>query len=53
MDAIIEARAGKPIAEIFAQDGEAVFREMESDLCRELARARAVVIATGGGALVG
>ncbi len=52
MDAVIEARAGKPIAEIFAQDGEPAFRRMEADLCRELAEREHVVISTGGGALV-
>ena len=52
MDAIIEQRAGKSIAEIFAQEGEPVFREMEAALCRELAARSRVVIATGGGALV-
>jgi len=36
MDDEIEARAGKSIPEIFAQDGEASFREMEAALCREL-----------------
>jgi shikimate kinase/3-dehydroquinate synthase len=56
MDVEIEARAGKTISAIFAEDGEAVFRRMEAELCRELsarqADAPAPVIATGGGALV-
>ncbi len=52
MDAVIERRAGKPVSAIFAQDGEAAFRQMEADLCRELAGERSLVIATGGGALV-
>lgn len=52
MDAVIEARAGKAIADIFAQDGEPAFRRMEADLCRELAEREHVVISTGGGALV-
>lgn len=52
MDAEIEARAGKSIPRIFAEDGEAVFREMESALCRELSTRQGLVIATGGGALV-
>ena len=52
MDAIIESRAGKTIAEIFAQEGEPTFRAIESALCRELAACPRVVIATGGGALV-
>jgi 3-dehydroquinate synthase len=52
MDAIIESRTSKTIAEIFAQEGESVFRAMESALCQELAACARVVIATGGGALV-
>lgn len=52
MDAAIEERAGKPIARIFGQEGEAAFRRLEADLCRELAAGRSRVIATGGGALI-
>jgi 3-dehydroquinate synthase len=52
MDAAIERWAGKPVSAIFAQDGEAAFRQMEAALCRELAGERNLVIATGGGALV-
>ncbi len=52
MDVEIARRAGKSISDIFAQDGEPVFRAMESRLCRELSRQRGLVIATGGGALV-
>ncbi|MGC9361132.1 MAG: 3-dehydroquinate synthase [Anaerolineae bacterium] len=52
MDSVIEERAGKPIPAIFASEGEARFREMEADLCRELGQRSGLVIATGGGALV-
>ena len=52
MDAEIEARAGKTIPRIFAEDGEAAFRQMEGALCRELAARSGSIIATGGGALV-
>lgn len=48
-DALIEERAGKPIAEIFADDGEAVFREWESRVVAELALVSETVISTGGG----
>jgi 3-dehydroquinate synthase len=37
MDAVIEAREGMPVAEIFRQKGEAHFRRLEAALCRELA----------------
>jgi len=52
MDAIIEQRAGRPISAIFAQEGEPFFRQMEEELCRELAQEQNLVIATGGGALL-
>jgi len=51
MDAEIELRAGKPIARIFTEDGEAAFRQIEADLCRELRARQGLVIATGGGTL--
>jgi shikimate kinase/3-dehydroquinate synthase len=52
MDAEIEARAGKAIPRIFAEDGESAFRRMEADLCQELGSQTGRVIATGGGALL-
>jgi shikimate kinase/3-dehydroquinate synthase len=52
MDAEIEKRAQKPIARIFADDGEEAFRSIESALCSELSAQDGLVIATGGGALV-
>ena len=52
MDAEIEARAGKTISTIFNEEGEAVFRRMEAELCRELSARQGLVIATGGGTLV-
>jgi shikimate kinase / 3-dehydroquinate synthase len=41
-DDLVEAAAGKPIAEIFREEGEAVFREQEE---------QAIVLALGGGAV--
>lgn len=52
MDQVIEARAGRSIADIFAHEGEAAFRAIEAELCRELAGQGGLVIATGGGTLV-
>ncbi len=47
-DARVEARAGKPIAAIFAEDGEARFRELER---AEVAALRGrLVVDLGGGA---
>jgi shikimate kinase len=52
MDAELERRFGRPIAQVFAQEGEAVFRRAEAALCQELATPRGLVVATGGGAVV-
>lgn len=49
-DVEIERRAGKTIAEIFAQDGEPAFRELESQVIAELCAQANIVIAAGGGA---
>lgn len=49
MDAAIEARQGKPISRIFAEDGESHFRALERALTQELAAQSSRVIATGGG----
>jgi shikimate kinase len=48
-DHVIEARAGKPISAIFAQDGEPAFRQWERRIVEELTRREKTVIATGGG----
>ncbi len=52
LDEQLEAHFGKPIPQIFAQEGEAAFRAVEAQLCQQLAQAQGLVIATGGGALV-
>ncbi len=52
MDEAIERQTGTRIADIFAQQGEAVFRALEKELLRELSMQRELVIATGGGALI-
>ena len=48
-DQKIEELAGKTIPEIFADDGEAVFRQLETDVLAELGKQSQLVIATGGG----
>lgn len=50
LDVEIERRAGKSIAEIFAQDGESVFRDWESQVVAEYCGRRNWIIAAGGGA---
>jgi shikimate kinase/3-dehydroquinate synthase len=42
MDAEIEARTGKSIPRIFAEDGESAFRQVEAALCEELSARRGV-----------
>lgn len=48
-DELIVAHVGKPITEIFAQQGEAAFREIECRVVADLAGRTQVVISTGGG----
>ena len=48
-DHAIETRAGKTIADIFAQDGEPAFREWERSLVQELTQRKKTIISTGGG----
>lgn len=52
MDAEIEARTARTIADIFAKDGEAAFRSMERELVVELAGRGGQVISTGGGVVL-
>lgn len=47
-DDLIVARAGMPVAKIFASEGEAGFRSRESALAAELAAREGLVISTGG-----
>ncbi|MCZ2098364.1 MAG: shikimate kinase, partial [Anaerolineae bacterium] len=51
-DDVIVERAGMSIPQIFATQGEAAFRALEKEVCRDLAAERGLVIATGGGMLV-
>lgn len=51
-DALIVQREQRTIPQIFADDGEAYFRQLERDICRELAQRNGLVISTGGGMLV-
>jgi shikimate kinase/3-dehydroquinate synthase len=52
VDRVIEARLGKPIARLFAEDGEPAFRAVEERVTLELlARPDAPVVALGGGAI--
>ncbi len=49
-DVEIEHRAGKTISQIFAEDGEGVFRDLEAQVIADLCARDQWVIAAGGGA---
>ena len=51
MDKYIEQKAGMTVSEIFAAFGEAGFRDMEHEACRELSEMSNLIVAAGGGAL--
>lgn len=48
-DALIVERTGRDIPSIFAEEGEAGFRRMESEILKETCSGSGAVIATGGG----
>ena len=51
-DADVEAKAGKPISEIFIDDGEQSFRALEREAVREALAGHEGVLALGGGAIL-
>lgn len=51
-DEVVQLRAGRSIADIFAHDGEAEFRRLESEVLRELFSRSKMVVAAGGGAVL-
>ena len=51
-DRLIEEKAGKTIPEIFRNEGEAVFRQMESEVLAEVSAHSGQIISTGGGAVL-
>jgi shikimate kinase len=48
-DEEIERRVGRSVADIFALEGEAHFRQLELGLSKELAASRGMVLSPGGG----
>lgn len=52
VDALIEARERRTVAEIFARDGESYFRSVERQVIWSLLPQRHAVIATGGGTFI-
>ncbi len=51
-DAAVEAAEGKTIPCIFAESGEAAFRNAETAACEALGKQLGAIIATGGGAVL-
>jgi 3-dehydroquinate synthase len=51
-DWLVETRAGMKVTEIFEQYGEKYFRQMESDVCRDLNPGAGGVVSTGGGTMI-
>jgi len=51
-DALIEARRGEKIHEIFKSQGEAFFRDLEAETIKEISQRRGIVIDCGGGVVL-
>ena len=51
-DQLIVDKAGKTIPDIFREDGEPAFRDLESSVIRDLSQYGGQVISTGGGAVL-
>lgn len=52
MDQIIEEQEHKTITDIFAQNGESYFREVEKKVVAQLSQQKGLIIATGGGVVL-
>src|SRR3990170_9131714 len=51
-DSLVERAADKPITDIFEQDGEPRFRQLEADAVRQACSREKVVVSVGGGAVL-
>lgn len=51
-DKLIEKSSGKSVAQIFIEDGEVVFREMEREICAKALLEEDGILALGGGAIL-
>jgi len=52
VDALIKQMAGKSIPDIFTQDGEIAFRELEIEAIKQVAQGQKQIIACGGGVVL-
>jgi len=51
LDQAIAEQARRPVQRIFAEEGEAAFRQLEREALRETGQREPIVVAVGGGAL--
>lgn len=51
-DDIIESTQKRRISDIFAEEGESYFRELEKDIVKKVSDMKGTVIATGGGVVL-
>jgi len=51
-DVLVEQRAGRCVADIFAAQGEAAFRELESQTLAEISQEKSLVVSLGGGTVL-
>jgi len=51
LDKVIEEKVGKKIKEIFAEEGERYFREIERKILQELSGGENLIISLGGGTM--
>lgn len=51
-DELIEIKAGKPVSDIFIQDGEEVFRGIEAEVVQTVVANERGVVSLGGGSVV-
>jgi len=52
LDKVIEEKLGKKIKTVFEENGEPFFRQVESEVLKELSNSNNVIISLGGGTIV-
>ncbi len=52
IDKVIEELQGKTISKIFEEEGEEIFRQIESEVLKEIGARHSLVVATGGGVVM-
>lgn len=51
-DDLIEQKAGKKISDIFTNDGEEIFRQIETSVIKDISELKNNVVSLGGGAVI-